>query len=58
MQIACNNSRSVAQKQALYRCMVEKLGRAPGVRKEDVFIHLVETSKENWSFGNGVGHYI
>jgi hypothetical protein len=27
------------------------------VRKEDVFISLVEVAKENWSFGNGEMQY-
>ena len=29
----------------------------PGLRKEDVFINLVDVAKENWSFGNGVAQY-
>jgi hypothetical protein len=29
-----------------------------GIRKEDVFINLVETAKENWSFGNGIAQYV
>jgi 4-oxalocrotonate tautomerase len=28
-----------------------------GVRREDVWINLVEVAKENWSFGNGVASY-
>ena len=28
-----------------------------GVRREDVFINLVEVAKENWSFGNGIAQY-
>src|SRR5262245_7997149 len=28
-----------------------------GLRREDVFINLVEVPKENWSFGNGVAQY-
>jgi hypothetical protein len=27
------------------------------VRREDVFINLVEVPKENWSFGNGEAQY-
>jgi 4-oxalocrotonate tautomerase len=27
------------------------------VRPEDVFISLVEVTKENWSFGNGEAQY-
>ncbi|WP_369517339.1 tautomerase family protein [Escherichia coli] len=29
-----------------------------GIRREDVFINLVEVKKENWSFGNGVAQYV
>jgi hypothetical protein len=27
------------------------------MRREDVFVNLVEVKKENWSFGNGVAQY-
>lgn len=54
VQVACNNSRGIAQKRAFYRCMADRLGTDPGLRPEDVFINLVETARENWSFGNGV----
>jgi 4-oxalocrotonate tautomerase len=29
----------------------------PGLRREDVFVNLVEVEKENWSFGNGLAQY-
>jgi phenylpyruvate tautomerase PptA (4-oxalocrotonate tautomerase family) len=58
VQIACNNTRSVAQKQAFYRRVAETLAADPGVRPGDVFINLLETSKENWSFGNGIAQYV
>jgi hypothetical protein len=28
------------------------------VRREDVTIVLVENTRENWSFGNGVAQYV
>ena len=28
------------------------------LRREDVFINLVEVVKENWSFGNGEAQYV
>jgi len=28
-----------------------------GLRREDVFINLLEVQKENWSFGNGIAQY-
>jgi hypothetical protein len=27
------------------------------IRKEDIFINLIEVKKENWSFGNGIAQY-
>jgi 4-oxalocrotonate tautomerase len=57
IQIACNNTRTVPQKQAFYKSVAEKLAADPGVRPEDVLINLLETAKENWSFGNGVAQY-
>lgn len=57
VQVACNDTRTVAQKQAFYRRVAEKLAADPGLRPEDVFINLLETAKENWSFGHGVAQY-
>jgi 4-oxalocrotonate tautomerase len=30
---------------------------SPGLRPEDVFVNLVEVTKENWSFGHGLAQY-
>jgi phenylpyruvate tautomerase PptA (4-oxalocrotonate tautomerase family) len=57
IQITANNTRTVEQKKAFYRQIVENLKQDPGVRPEDVFINLVEVLKENWSFGNGIAQY-
>ena len=57
VQITCNSGRTLEQKQALYRRIAGNLSADPGLRPEDVFINLVETAKENWSFGNGVAQY-
>jgi phenylpyruvate tautomerase PptA (4-oxalocrotonate tautomerase family) len=57
VQIACNNTRTVEQKQAFYKRVAEKLAANPGLRPQDVFINLLETAKENWSFGNGIAQY-
>jgi len=58
VQITCASGRSTAQKQALYRRIADNLAAAPGLRPQDVFINLVETSRENWSFGNGIAQYV
>lgn len=57
IQLTVSNTRSFAQKQALYRRIVEKLGHNPGLRPEDVFINLVEVLPENWSMGHGLAQY-
>jgi len=57
IQITCNNTRGTPQKQAFYKAIVDKLTVDPGVRPQDVLINLVETAKENWSFGNGIAQY-
>ena len=57
IQITANNTRNVEQKKALFARIAELLSQDPGLRKEDVFINLVEVAKENWSFGNGIAQY-
>ena len=58
IQIAANNTRTQEQKKALYKRIADNLAEHPGVRREDVFINLVEVLKENWSFGNGIAQYV
>ena len=57
IQLTVSNTRSVAQKKALFARIVEKLEQNPGIRAQDVFINLVEVAKENWSFGHGAAQY-
>jgi len=58
IQLTVSNTRPVAQKQKLYRRIVERLSESPGLRPEDVFINLVEVLPENWSFGRGEAQYV
>jgi phenylpyruvate tautomerase PptA (4-oxalocrotonate tautomerase family) len=57
IQITLNAGRSLTIKKALYQRVAELLHEL-GVRKEDVFVSLVEVPKENWSFGNGIAQYV
>lgn len=57
IQITANNTRTLAQKQALFRRIAELLAENPGLRPEDVFVNLVEVAKENWSLGLGLAQY-
>ena len=57
IQITLSSGRSLEKKRALYRRIADNLHAAVGLRREDVWINLVEVAKENWSFGNGVASY-
>jgi len=57
IQITWNEGRTVEQKKQLYKAIADGLAKSPGIRKEDIFIGLVEVKKENWSFGNGEAQY-
>jgi phenylpyruvate tautomerase PptA (4-oxalocrotonate tautomerase family) len=57
IQLTVSNTRTIEQKKALYRRIVERLGKSPGVRPQDIFLNLLEVAKENWSFGNGEAQY-
>jgi len=57
IQITCAEGRSTEQKKALYVGMVENIARETDIRPDDVVINLVETKRENWSFGNGIAPF-
>jgi len=57
IQITLNEGRTVELKKEFYKAVAEDLNKELGVRKEDIFISLVEVKKENWSFGNGAAQY-
>ena len=58
IQVTANDTRSVEQKKAFFARVAALLGESPGLRREDVFINLVECKKENRSFGNGIAQYV
>jgi len=57
IQITMSAGRTLEVRKSLYRRMADLLNQEAGLRKEDVFINLVETAKENWSFGDGEAQY-
>lgn len=57
LQITLNSGRSVDLKQRFYKAVADGLHEELRLRREDVFISLVEVPKENWSFGNGEAQY-
>jgi 4-oxalocrotonate tautomerase len=57
IQITWNTGRTIEMKKAFYRAVADGIHAKAGVRKEDVWISLVEVDRENWSFGNGEMQY-
>lgn len=57
IQVTWNTGRTIEMKKAFYRAVADGIHARTGVRKEDVWINLVEVNREDWSFGNGDMHY-
>ena len=57
IQVFLTEGRTTELKKAFYKAIAEGLHQRLGLRKQDVFITLVEVKKENWSFGNGEAQY-
>ncbi|WP_144150615.1 tautomerase family protein [Paraburkholderia sp. BCC1885] len=57
IQVTWNAGRTVEIKKAFYRAVADSIHTRAGVRKEDVWISLVDVAREDWSFGNGEMQY-
>jgi 4-oxalocrotonate tautomerase len=57
LQITLNAGRTLEVKKRFYKAVADGLHEKLKLRREDVFINLVEVQKENWSFGNGEAQY-
>ena len=57
IQATISFGRSIEIKKKLYKAICEALVQKLKVRPQDIFINLLEVSKENWSFGNGEMQY-
>jgi phenylpyruvate tautomerase PptA (4-oxalocrotonate tautomerase family) len=53
VQLTLAGGRTLEQKRGFYKRVADDLHDRLGVRREDVFISLVETGREDWSYGNG-----
>lgn len=58
IQITLKSGRSKEQKMSFYSKLAETLSSTLGIRKEDVFVVLVDTEFEDWTFGNGIAQMI
>jgi len=57
IQVTWNTGRSVEVKKAFYKAIAEGIHEKTGIRKQDVWISLVEVNREDWSFGGGEMQY-
>ncbi len=57
IQVTWVRGRSIEIKKNFYRKIVDEIHEKAGIRKEDIFISLVEANREDWSFGNGEMQY-
>jgi phenylpyruvate tautomerase PptA (4-oxalocrotonate tautomerase family) len=58
VQVTLSSGRTVEAKQRFYKAVADGLHEKLKLRREDVFINLVEVTKENWSFGKGIAQYV
>lgn len=58
IQVTWSAGRSIAVKKAFYKFIAEGIQAKTGLRKEDVWINLVDVQREDWSFGNGEMQYV
>jgi len=57
IQVTWVGGRSTEVKKKFYQRIADELHEKQGVRKQDVWISLVDSAREDWSFGNGEMQY-
>ena len=57
IQVTWVAGRSVEIKKRFFRSIADEIHERAKVRKEDIWISLVDSSREDWSFGNGEMQY-
>jgi 4-oxalocrotonate tautomerase len=57
IQITWVSGRSTDVKRRFFHRIADEIHEKAGVRKEDVWISLVDAGREDWSFGNGEMQY-
>jgi len=53
VQLTLAEGRTIEQKRGFYRQVVDDLHQRLNLRPEDVFVSLVGTGRDDWSFGKG-----
>jgi phenylpyruvate tautomerase PptA (4-oxalocrotonate tautomerase family) len=58
VQVVFSTGRTEEQKQAFYKLVATGIAQRTRTRPEDVVIVMVENTRADWSFGNGVAQYL
>ena len=58
VQVTLSRGRTTEQKQAFYARLAELLERNARMGPEDLAISIVESTREDWSFGDGIAQYL
>lgn len=53
VQLTLAEGRTLDQKRGFYKQVADELHAKLGLRREDIFISLIGTGRDDWSFGNG-----
>lgn len=54
INITCKEGRTKEQKKNLYEMIANNISQNTNIKKDDVFITIIENSQDNWTFGNGI----
>lgn len=57
IQVIWVGGRSTDVKKAFYKRIADTIVEKGGMRRQDIFISLVDSGREDWSFGNGEMQY-
>jgi len=57
IQVTWVGGRSTEVKKKFYQHIADEIHAKQGVRKQDIWISLVDCGREDWSFGNGEMQY-
>ncbi|MBB3004691.1 phenylpyruvate tautomerase PptA (4-oxalocrotonate tautomerase family) [Paraburkholderia tropica] len=57
IQVTWNAGRTVDVKKAFYKAIADGVHAKTGMRKQDIWISLIDVAGVDWSFGNGEMQY-
>jgi 4-oxalocrotonate tautomerase len=57
IQVTWVGGRSTEVKKAFYKTVADTIAEKGGIRHQDVVISLIDSGREDWSFGNGEMQY-